>query len=216
MGIVKVAAFAVSMDGYGAGIQQSLSNPLGVRGTELHHWMYKTRMFQKMTGGNAAGTTDIDNDFAEKSMQNAGAWIMGRNMFSPLRGPWLDDRWKGWWKDDPPYHTPVFVLTHHARGPLPMKGGTTFYFVTEGIEAALRKAREAAGTKDVRIGGGVSVVRQYLKARLIDEIHWVLSPVFLGAGENLFSGLDMPALGYHPVEHTASASALHVIIKKEK
>lgn len=214
MGTVKIAGFTVSLDGFGAGPNQSLKNPLGVRGTELHQWMFKTRMFQKMVGGNAPGTTDVDNDFAEKSMQNVGAWIMGRNMFTPHRGPWFQDSWKGWWGDEPPYHCPVFVLTHHSRDPIPMKGGTTFYFVTDGIESALQKAREAARGKDVRIGGGVSTIRQYLQARLIDEFHLVSSPVLLGAGENLFSGLDLLAMGYRVVEHVTTSSATHHIIKK--
>ena len=214
MGIVKVAGFAVSLDGFGAGCDQSLKNPLGVRGTELHQWMYKTRMFQTMMGGNAQGTTDLDNDFAEKSMQNMGAWIMGRNMFSPNRGPWAQDSWKGWWGDEPPYHCPVYVLTHHERDPIPMKGGTVFHFVTDGIESALQKAKDAAGDKDIRIGGGVQTIRQYLKARLIDELHLVSSPVFLGEGENLFSELNLSGLGYHPVKYVASDSATHITIKR--
>jgi dihydrofolate reductase len=187
MGKIRVSAFTVSLDGFGAGPSQELKNPLGIRGTELHKWMRKTRMFQKMFG-NEGGTTDVDNDFAEKSMENAGAWIMGRNMFAPVRGPWPDESWKGWWGDNPPYHVPVYVLTHHARPPLKMEGGTTFYFVTEGIEAALQQAEEAAGGKDIRI--------------------------VLGAGENLFSGIDWPKLGYVCSEHTAGADALHVTLKR--
>ncbi|MGH7254356.1 MAG: dihydrofolate reductase family protein, partial [Nitrospirales bacterium] len=190
-----------------------VKNPLGVRGAELHKWMYKTRMFQTMFG-KGGGTTDVDNDFAEQSLENTGAWIMGRNMFGPIRGPWSDESWKGWWGDNPPYHVPVYALTHHARSPITMAGGTTFYFVTGGIEAALTEARKMAGDKDIRIGGGVSVIRQYLRARLVDEINLAISPVLLGSGEHLFSGLNLPDLGFTCSEHTAGADALHVILKK--
>ncbi|HWU42051.1 MAG TPA: dihydrofolate reductase family protein [Bdellovibrio sp.] len=213
MGQVKVAAFSVSLDGYGAGPDQSLSNPLGVRGNELHQWLFKTKTFQAMFG-NSAGETGVDNDFAAKSMANNGAWILGRNMFAPTRGPWTDDSWKGWWGENPPYHVPVFILSHHARAPIHMDGGTTFYFVTDGIESALRKAKEAAQGKDVRIGGGVSTIRQYLQKGLIDEMHFAYSPVYLGAGENLLQGIDVNKLGFTKIEHVTTANAMHVTLKK--
>ena len=215
MGQVKVAAFSVSLDGYGAGPDQDLNNPLGVRGTELHTWFFKTKTFQSMYGNNP-GETGVDNDFAAKGMANNGAWILGRNMFSPQRGPWNDDSWKGWWGENPPYHVPVFILTHHARAPIQMEGGTTFYFVTDGIESALQKAKEAAQGKDIRIGGGVSTIRQYLQKGLIDEMHLVYSPVYLGAGENLLQGIDVNKLGFSKVEYVTTPSALHVFLKKEK
>lgn len=214
MGKVKVAAFAVSLDGFGAGPNQSLENPLGVRGAELHKWFFKTKAFQKMHGdGN--GVEGVDNKFAERSFENIGAWIMGRNMFGPIRGPWPNDEWRGWWGENPPYHVPVFVLTHHKREPLVMEGGTTFYFVTDGIESALKKAREAAKGKDIRIGGGVQVIREYLKAGLIDELHLVYSPVFLGSGENLFSGIDMSKLGFSVTEKVDTTDATHIILSKK-
>jgi dihydrofolate reductase len=213
MSRVSVSAFSVSLDGFGAGPDQSEKNPLGVRGMELHAWLFKTRMFHKMTG-KEGGTTDVDNDFAEKSMAGVGAWILGRNMFGPVRGPWPDESWKGWWGPNPPYHVPVFVLTHHARPPLRMDGGTVFHFVTEGIESALARAREAAGEADVRVGGGVSTIRQFLRARLVDEIHLAVAPVLLGAGENLFAGIDLPALGFAPARHVAGADASHVVFKR--
>lgn len=212
MGKVRVSAFSLSLDGFGAGPAQDLNNPLGVRGEELHSWMVKTRMFQQMLG-KSGGTTDVDNEFAEKSMENIGAWIMGRNMFGPIRGPWPDESWKGWWGDNPPYHVPVYVLTHHARSPVKMAGGTTFYFVT-GIEAALKEARKTAEDKDIRIGGGVSVIRQYLQARLVDEMHLAISPVLLGSGENLFAGINLPELGLACSEHTPGTDALHITVKK--
>lgn len=213
MSRVSVRAFSVSLDGFGAGPGQSEKNPLGARGMELHAWLFKTRMFHKMTGKDG-GTTDADNDFAEKSMAGVGAWILGRNMFGPVRGPWPDESWKGWWGPNPPYHVPVFVLTRHARPPLRMDGGTVFHFVTDGIESALARAREAAGAADVRVGGGVSTIRQFLQARLIDEIHLAVSPILLGAGENLFAGIDLPALGFTPARHVAGADALHVVFKR--
>ena len=215
MSKVRVAAFSISIDGFGAGPNQDINNPVGVRGHELHNWMFKTDVIQKMLFGNESGTKDLDNDFAEKSFQNIGAWIMGRNMFGPLRGPWPDESWKGWWGPNPPYHTPVFVLTHNPRNPIKMEGGTTFYFVTEGIVSALNQAKEAAKNKDIRIGGGVSVIRQYLQAGLIDELHLVISPVLLGTGENLFAGINMPELGFSCTEHISSHSATHLIFKKE-
>jgi dihydrofolate reductase len=213
MSKVKVAAFSVSLDGFGAGIKQGLADPLGVRGEELHDWLFPTKMFRKM-GRNDGGTEGTDNEFAEKSFGNLGAWIMGRNMFGPVRGPWPDDEWKGWWGEEPPYRVPVFVLTHHARKPVIMKGGTTFHFVTGGIETALEQAKKAANGKDVRIGGGVSTIRQYLQAGHIDELHLAFPPLFLGAGEHLFAGIDMGALGYRQVQAVAGENAMHIIIRK--
>ena len=214
MAKVKVAAFSISLDGFAAGPRQDLHNPLGVRGTELHQWFFPTESFKKMQGQNG-GSTGIDNDMAAQSFDNVGAWILGRNMFGPIRGPWPDDSWKGWWGNEPPYHTPVFVLTHHARAPLAMAGGTTFYFITDGIESALKKAREAAQGKDVRIGGGASTVRQYLAAGQIDEMHLAVSPVLLGEGEHLFHGINLPKLGFSSVKAVAGENATHVFIKKE-
>ena len=213
MSKVRVAAFSISIDGFGAGPRQDLQNPLGVRGHELHQWFRPTDVFKKMTG-QGGGTTGIDNDMAARSFENVGAWILGRNMFGPVRGPWLDDSWKGWWGANPPYHVPTFVLTHHARAPLVLEGGTTFYFVTDGAESALKQAKEAAGGKDVRIGGGVSVLRQYLAAGQIDEMHLALSPILLGEGENLFVGLDLPRLGFVPSRTVAGENATHVFIQK--
>lgn len=216
MSKVKVAAFSVSLDGFAAGPDQSLKSPLGKRGEELHTWVFPTNMFQKMYG-KGEGTQGVDNDFAEKSFENIGAWIMGRNMFAPSRGPWpSNDEWKGWWGENPPYHVPVFVLTHHAREPLVMQGGTTFYFITDGIHSALEKATKAANGKDIRIGGGTSTVRQFLQAGLIDEMHLAFSPVVLGAGENLFAGIDLPALGFTVAETAQGKGATHVILKKNK
>lgn len=214
MSKVRVAGFSLSMDGFGAGPEQGLQNPMGKRGMELHPWLLKTRMFRKMFGAEG-GSTGVDNDFAEKANHNMGAWILGRNMFGPVRGAWTDNEWKGWWGDNPPYHVPVFVLTHHARDPIPMEGGTTFYFVTDGIESALKKAKEAAKGKDVRIGGGVSTVRQYLQAGLIDELHLAFSPVFLGRGESLLTGIDFPALGFKLAERVATEEATHILLKKD-
>lgn len=215
MGQVKVAAFSVSLDGYGAGPDQDLKNPLGVRGHELHKWFFPTKTFQAMFG-NGSGETGTDNDFAARAMANNGAWILGRNMFSPMRGAWADDSWKGWWGENPPYHVPTFILTHHARAPIEMEGGTTFYFVTDGIESALRKAKEAAQGKDVRIGGGVSTIRQYLQKGLIDEMHLAYSPVYLGAGENLLQGMDINKLGFSKVEYVTTPNALHLSLKRGK
>jgi dihydrofolate reductase len=211
---VRVAAFGVSLDGFGAGPRQDLDNPLGVRGFELHGWFQPTDVFQQMRG--AHGATGIDNDFALRSFENVGAWILGRNMFGPVRGPWPDDSWKGWWGANPPYHVPVFVLTHHARPPLAMEGGTTFYFITDGPESALSKAKAAASGKDVRVGGGPSVVRQYLSAGHIDEMHLAISPILLGDGEPLFSGLNLTALGYAPTETVFGPLATHVVLTKNR
>jgi dihydrofolate reductase len=215
MSKVRVAAFSVSLDGFGAGPLQDLENPLGVRGLELHGWFFTTDAFKKMHG-QGEGTKGIDNDIAEQSFANVGAWILGRNMFGPVRGRWNDrpgDSWKGWWGDNPPYHTPVFVLTHHPRSALAMEGGTTFHFVTDGAESALSKAREAARGKDVRIGGGVSTIRQYLIAGQIDEMHLAVSPVLLGEGEHLFSGIN---LGFAPYKTLAGENATHVFVKNQR
>lgn len=214
MSQVRVAAFAISIDGFGAGPDQGLDHPLGRGGEGLHAWMFATRTFQRMLGNEGGAADSIDDRFAQRSMAGVGAWILGRNMFGPVRGPWPDDRWKGWWGDEPPYHVPVFVLTHHPREPLAMAGGTTFHFVTDGVDAALARAREAAGGADVRIGGGVDTVRQYLRAGSIDEIHLVVSPVVLGRGEALFADIDLPALGFRVVEQARGESALHVVLSR--
>jgi dihydrofolate reductase len=213
MSRVRVAAFSVSLDGFGAGPHQDLENPLGTGGLELHKWALATDVFQKMHGG-GTGATGVDNEFARESFENVGAWILGRNMFGPVRGPWKDDTWKGWWGDNPPYHSRVFVLTHHARAPLEMQGGTTFFFVTGGIETALDQARRAANGRDVRIGGGVSVIRQYLTAGLIDEMHLAFAPVVLGEGEHLFSGLNLRKLGFVVRRTAAGESATHAVLRK--
>lgn len=210
---LRVQSFAISIDGFGAGPNQSLENPLGIGGHALHEWVLPTRTFQQMFG-NAEGTTGIDDDFAARGFRNIGAWILGRNMFAPTRGPWPDDDWKGWWGDNPPYHTPVFVLTHYARESITMEGGTTFHFVTDGIHSALERAIEAANGQDVRIGGGVATIRQYLRAGLVDELHLAIAPILLGSGENLFSDIDMSALGYRCVDHVATQNATHVVLKK--
>ena len=213
MSRVRVGGFSVSLDGFGAGPEQSLENPLGRRGEDLHTWMFGTRFFREMTGQDG-GSDGVDQAFASRSMSGFGAFILGRNMFDPNRGPWSDESWKGWWGDNPPYHAPTFVLTHYPRDPLEMEGGTTFIFVTEGIEAALRQAKAAAGDLDVKIGGGVSTVRQYLSAGLIDELHFALSPVLLGQGEAMFTGIDLPALGFRVTEHQASEHATHIVLAR--
>lgn len=210
---LRVASFSVSIDGYGAGPDQSLDHPLGRGGEDLHDWMVQTRTFKRLQG-REGGTTGIDDDFTARGFDNVGAWILGRNMFGPVRGPWPDESWRGWWGDNPPYHAAVFVLTHHPRPALEMEGGTVFHFVTEGIEAALDRAREAAAGKDVRLGGGVGTIRQYLTARLIDELHLAVAPILLGTGENLLEGLDLPALGYEVAEHASTEKALHVVMAK--
>jgi len=214
MGRVRVECFAVSLDGFGAGPDQSLEHPLGVGGLALHEWVFPTRTFQRAHLAGDGGTTGIDDEFASRGFANIGAWILGRNMFAPLRGPWPDDLWKGWWGDNPPYHVPVFVLTHHARPDLVMEGGTTFHFVTSGILDALTQARRAAGDRDVRIGGGPDTIRQYLRAGLIDEMHLAISPVLLGRGERLLDGLDLPALGFSCVRHVPSEKAMHVVLAR--
>src|SRR5205823_3529708 len=210
---LRVQSFAISIDGYGAGPIQDLQNPLGLRGPELMEWFFHTRVWRKMHG-HADGETGVDNGIAEQGFAGIGAWILGRNMFGPVRGPWPDESWKGWWGDEPPYHVPVFVLTHHARAPIAMKGGTVFHFVTEGIQAALEQARAAAGSKDVRLGGGVSTIRQYLSAGLIDELHLAIRPVLMGSGENLFKDIDVRAAGYEVARHVAGERAMHVFLRK--
>ena len=210
---VRVNAFSISIDGFGAGPDQSLENPLGAGGEALHEWFVPTRGFRQVYG-EEGGSTGVDDDFGKRSMDNLGAWIMGRNMFGPVRGDWPDFEWKGWWGEEPPYHCPVFVLTHHARPPLEMAGGTVFHFVTGGIHEALGRARDAAGDKDIRIGGGAATIREYLNARLIDELHIAIAPTLLGSGEPLFAGIDLPAVGYQVREHAAGEQAMHVIIAR--
>ena len=210
---VIVSGFSLSIDGYGAGPDQSLENPLGKRGKELHGWQFGTRRFHEMIG-KEGGSEGIDNDFATRSMEGFGAFILGRNMFGPVRGDWPDEKWKGWWGDDPPYHAPTFVLTHYPREPIKMEGGTVFHFVTGGIEAAMEQARSAAGDKNVKIGGGVSTVRQYLQVGLVDEMHFAISPVVLGQGEAMFAGLDLPALGFSVTEHVATEAATHLVLTR--
>ena len=214
MSKVTVNAFSISLDGYGAGPNQSVKDPLGENGEQVHEWFYPTRTFQKMYG-NDKGTTGPDEDFAARSMQNLGAWIMGRNMFGPVRGTWPDESWKGWWGNNPPYHCDVFVLTHHARKPVQMEGGTTFHFVTDGIRAALDRAKASAKDKDVRIGGGVSTIRQFLDAGLIDEMHIAVAPILLGTGEHLFAGMNLKALGLTQVEYVGTPNAAHYVLRKK-
>jgi len=213
MAKLRVESFSISIDGFGAGQNQSLENPLGVGGTALHEWAFATRTFRRMFG-QEGGTTGADDEIAARGFNNIGAWIMGRNMFGPIRGPWPDQNWKGWWGDNPPYHTPAYVLTNHPRRSITMEGDTTFHFVTDGIVGALERAMDAANGLDVRLGGGVSTIRQYLHAGLIDEMHIAISPTLLGSGESLFSGIDLPSLGYKVVEHITTTNATHVVIKK--
>ena len=212
---IRVGSFSISLDGFGAGPGQDLQNPLGVRGPELMEWFVSTRAWRRMQG-ESGGETGVDNGMAERGFEDVGAWILGRNMFGPVRGPWPDHSWRGWWGEEPPYHTPVFVLTHHARPPLPMAGGTEFRFVTDGIESALRQARDAAGGRDVRIGGGVATIRQNLRARLIDELHLALRPVLMGSGEHLWRDIDLRALGYECVETVAGERATHVVLSRQR
>jgi dihydrofolate reductase len=211
---VRVESFTISIDGYGAGPGQSIDHPLGVGGPRLHEWAFPTRTFQRALFGADGGTTGIDEDFAARGFKNIGAWILGRNMFAPTRGPWSDMQWRGWWGDNPPYHVPVFVLTHHARPSIEMEGNTTFHFVTGGIHEALEQARQAANGLDVRVGGGPHTIQQYLRAGLIDELHIAISPVVLGGGERLFEGVDLVALGYSCVEYVASEKAAHVVLRR--
>jgi dihydrofolate reductase len=216
MSKLRVHNFSISLDGYGAGPNQDLTNPLGVGGEALHEWFFPTKTFQQSFGGEGAqGTTGVDEEFAARGSSNIGAWILGRNMFSPIRGPWPDDSWKGWWGKNPPYHVPVFVLTNHPRDPIPMEGGTVFHFVTSGIHDALARARKAAGGLDIRVGGGVSTVRQYLEARLIDEMHIAISPLFLGSGESLFAGIDILKLGYHCTSYVPGGNVTHFVVARK-
>ena len=212
---LRVHCFAISIDGFGAGPGQDLNNPLGVGGGALHEWVMPTRTFQRMFGSKG-GTTGIDDDFAARGFDKIGAWILGRNMFGPIRGPWPDENWTGWWGDTPPYHTPVFVLTHHRRASINMKGGTTFHFVTDGIHAALQRAAAAAAGQDVRLGGGVATVQQYLRAALIDEMHLAVAPTVLGSGEHLLGGIDARKLGYECTEHVATTNATHVVLTRRR
>jgi dihydrofolate reductase len=211
---VRVESFTVSLDGFGAGPRQDIDHPLGVGGTDLHQWAFPTRTFQQALFGADGGTTGLDEDFASRGFRNVGAWILGRNMFGPIRGPWPDMSWEGWWGTSPPYHVPVFVLTHHGRPPLRMEGNTTFHFVTGGIDEALERARTAADGMDVRIGGGPNTIRQYLRAGLVDELHLAIAPVLLGEGERLFEEVDMRALGYECVQFVASEKATHVVLRR--
>jgi dihydrofolate reductase len=212
---LRVHGFAISIDGYGAGPNQDLGNPLGVGGIQLHEWAFATRTFQQMFGRDG-GTTGIDDKFAARGFHNVGAWIMGRNMFGPIRGTWPDDTWRGWWGDNPPYHTPVFVLTHHTRKSIVMDGGTVFHFVTDGIHAAYKRAIDSADGKDIRLGGGVAAIRQYLRAGLVDEIHLAISPILLGSGEHLFGGIDMKRLGYDCTEQVPTKNATHIVLTKRR
>ena len=210
---LRVNSFTISLDGYGAGPGQDISNPLGIGGIALHDWAFATRTFRKIFGPDG-GTTGVDDGFAARGFDNIGAWILGRNMFGPIRGPWPDESWKGWWGDDPPYHTPVFVLTNHPRESITMQGGTVFHFVGGGIHAALERATGVCGGKDIRLGGGVATIRQFLRAGLVDEMHLAISPVLLGGGEHLLAGIDLPALGYRCTEHVPTPAATHVVIRK--
>lgn len=214
MSKVRVAGFGLSLDGFSAGIEQSLNDPLGKRGTEIFQWFFHTRAFRSMLGQEGGTIDDVDDEFARRAMDNFGAFILGRNMFGPVRGPWPDDSWKGWWGDNPPYHAPTFILTHHEREPLVMEGGTTFYFVTGGIGEALARAKKAAGSKDVKIGGGVATVRQYLQAGLVDSVHLALAPVLLGQGEPLLHGLDLHALGFSVTDRKVSEFATHFVLER--
>jgi dihydrofolate reductase len=214
MSKVCVRSIGVSLDGFSAGPGQDLEHPLGIGGEKLFEWFFKTRTFCAMHGKPGGDASSADDRFAQQGFENIGAWIIGRNMFGPVRGPWLDESWRGWWGEEPPYHVPVFVLTHHARPTLEMQGGTTFHFVTDGIESALKQAQAAAAGKDVRIGGGVSTVRQYLSAGLVDEVHLAVAPVFLGRGENLLTGMDLPGMGFKVTEHVATDACTHVVLHK--
>jgi dihydrofolate reductase len=215
MTLLRINSFSVSLDGFGAGPNQGLENPMGIGGMRMHDWVFPTKTFQHMLGKDG-GATGVDDDFAARGFKNLGAWILGRNMFGPIRGPWPDESWKGWWGDTPPYHTPVFVLTKHARESITMNGGTTFHFVTDGIESALERAKAAANGMDVRLGGGVATIREYLRASLVDEMHLAIAPLFLGSGEQLFHDINLPALGLEVVEHTSTAQATHVVLRKKR
>ena len=215
MSKLRVENFSISLDGFAAGPSQSLTAPLGIGGELLHGWVFPTLTLQSHLFGKTEGETGIDDDFAQRGFTNFGAQILGRNMFGPIRGPWTDDTWRGWWGENPVYHMPVYVLTHHARDPIVMEGGTTFHFITTGIEDALAQARASAAGKDVRLGGGATTIREFLAARLIDELHVAISPVFLGSGERLFEGIDMKALGYTCTQVTASPKATRLIIQRQ-
>jgi dihydrofolate reductase len=215
MSKLRVHTFSISLDGYGAGPHQGQDNPLGVGGEELHKWLLDTRTFRQLCG-DGGGATGLDDDFAARGLHNIGAWILGRNMFGPIRGPWPDENWKGWWGENPPYHTPVYILTHHPRASITMKGGTIFHFVTNGIHEALKRARDAAEGKDIRLGGGVAVIQQYLHAGLIDEMHVAISPVLLGSGENLFAGANLLKLGYQCTEHVPAPNTTHIVLTKQR
>jgi dihydrofolate reductase len=214
MSKLRVCCFSLSIDGYGAGPDQSLQHPLGVGGTALHEWGFGTRTLRRMVFGQEGGSTGVDDGFIARGFDGVGAWILGRNMFGPVRGPWPDEAWRGWWGDEPPYHCEVFVLTSHARPPLAMRGGTTFHFVTDGIHAALDRARAAARGADVRVGGGVATIRQYLRAGLVDEMHLALAPVLLGRGESLLAGIDLPALGWRVAEQVRTDAATHLVLRR--
>lgn len=214
MSQLRVSCFGLSLDGFAAGPGQSLEHPMGLNGLENQDWQFATATFQRRVLGREEGEAGPDDDLVARGFENVGAWIMGRNMFGPVRGPWQDEAWKGWWGDTPPFHAPAFVLTHHARDPIEMAGGTTFHFVTEGIHGALERAREAAVDRDVRLGGGVATIQQYLRARLVDELHLAIAPVLLGAGERLFAGIDMRALGYRCVERVATDRVTHVVLRR--
>lgn len=215
MSQVRVESYTISLDGFGAGPDQSLQAPLGIGGESLHGWALATRTFQQVLFGKDQGSTGVDDDFAQRGHRNMGSWILGRNMFSHSRGPWQDDNWKGWWGKNPPYHCPVFILTHHRRASLEMEGGTVFHFVTGGIHEALQRAREAAGDKDIRIGGGAATIQQYLRERLIDEMHLAISPVLLGSGERLLKDVDLVKLGYECAQHAGTPNATHVVIRRK-
>lgn len=210
-----VKSFAISIDGYGAGANQDLQNPLGVRGPDLMDWLVHTDMWRQMHGHDD-GEAGIDNTMAQQGFDGIGAWIIGRNMFGPVRGPWPDDSWKGWWDDEPPYRVPVFVLTHHPRATLRMKGGTEFRFDGGDIHAVLDQAKAAANGRDVRLGGGVATIRQFLRVGLIDELHLAQRPILMGSGEHLFHGIDLQALGYACTEHVAGERATHVFVRRRE
>ena len=212
---LRVASFTLSIDGYAAGPDQSLQNPLGVGGESLHGWALATQTIQRNLFGVDGGETGIDNDYAARGFQNVGAWILGRNMFGPVRGPWPDENWRGWWGENPVYHMPVFIVTNHPRAPLRMEGGTTFYFVTDGIHAALEQARRASNGMDVRIGGGPNIIQQYLREGLVDEVHLAIAPILLGSGQRLFDGVDLPSLGYSCTEHAVSPKATHIVLARK-
>lgn len=213
MSKVRVSAFSISIDGFGAGPDQSLEQPLGIGGLGLQQWLFETRTFHEMVG-ESGGEVGPDDDLASAGAENVGAWIMGRNMFGPVRGPWPNDSWTGWWGENPPFHVPVYVLTHHERSPVVMEGGTTFHFVTDGITAALERAREAAGDRDIRIGGGPDVIRQYLRADLIEEMHIAISPIVLGSGDPLFDGIDLAASGFRVDRNVPTPRAMHVMLTR--